>query len=515
MPQTIAVLDFGSQYTQVIARRVRECQVYSKIYHFETPAQVLRDDGVAGIILSGGPSSVFASDAPMPDRAIFGLGVPVLGICYGVQLMGRLLGGKVAKSRRREYGLGTLAIRGESPLFAGLPRKLNVWNSHGDKLTALPPGFAAVARTENSEFAAIMDARRRFHGIQFHPEVYHTERGMDIIRNFVFGVCGLSENWTTADFIKHAVAGIRARVGKGRVLLALSGGVDSSVAAALLHKAIGRQLVCVYVDTGLMRKDETANIEKLYARHFKIDLRVVDASAVFLRRLKGVTDPEQKRKIIGNTFIEIFEKKARELKTREHIEFLGQGTIYPDVIESVAIGNNPAALIKSHHNVGGLPERMKFKLVEPLRQLFKDEVRRVGEKLGLPREVVWRQPFPGPGLGIRVIGEITKPRLDILREADAILHEEMMAAGLYYKIWQSFCVYLPVKSVGVIGDERNYADIIALRLVESIDAMTADWAALPRELLQKISNRITNEVRGVSRVVLDISSKPPATIEWE
>ncbi|OAM90358.1 glutamine-hydrolyzing GMP synthase [Termitidicoccus mucosus] len=515
MPQTIAVLDFGSQYTQVIARRIRECQVYSKIYHFETPAQVLRDDGVAGIILSGGPSSVFASNAPMPDRAIFDLGVPVLGICYGVQLMGKLLGGKVAKSQRREYGLGSLGIRKKSPLFAGLPRKLNVWNSHGDKLTALPPGFAAVARTENSEFAAILDARRRFHGIQFHPEVYHTEHGMDIIRNFVFGVCGMSENWTTADFIKHTVADIRAQVGKGRVLLALSGGVDSSVAAALLHKAIGRQLVCVYVDTGLMRKDETANIEKLYAKHFKIDLRVVDASSIFLRRLKGVTDPEQKRKIIGNTFIEIFEKKARELKTREHIEFLGQGTIYPDVIESVAIGNNPAALIKSHHNVGGLPERMKFKLVEPLRQLFKDEVRRVGEKLGLPREVVWRQPFPGPGLGIRVIGEITKPRLDVLREADAILLEEMMAAGLYYKIWQSFCVYLPVKSVGVIGDERNYADIIALRLVESIDAMTADWADLPRELLQKVSNRITNEVRGVSRVVLDISSKPPATIEWE
>ncbi|MDR1009563.1 MAG: glutamine-hydrolyzing GMP synthase, partial [Opitutaceae bacterium] len=497
MPQTIAVLDFGSQYTQVIARRIRECQVYSKIYHFATPAETLRDDGVAGIILSGGPSSVFATDAPMPDRAIFDLGVPVLGICYGVQLMGRLLGGKVAKSSRREYGLGALDIRKKSPLFAGLPRKLNVWNSHGDKLTALPPGFAAVARTENSEFAAIHDARRRFHGIQFHPEVYHTECGMDIIRNFVHGVCRMTENWTTADFIKHAVAGIRAQVGGGRVLLALSGGVDSSVAAALLHKSIGRQLVCVYVDTGLMRKDETANIEKLYARHFKIDLRVVDASTIFLRRLKNVTDPEQKRKIIGNTFIEIFEKKARELKTREHIEYLGQGTIYPDVIESVAIGNNPAALIKSHHNVGGLPARMKFKLVEPLRQLFKDEVRRVGEKLGLPREVVWRQPFPGPGLGIRVIGEITKPRLDVLREADAILHEEMMAAGLYYKIWQSFCVYLPVKSVGVIGDERNYADIIALRLVESIDAMTADWAALPRELLQKISNRITNEVRGV------------------
>jgi GMP synthase (glutamine-hydrolysing) len=515
MPKTIAVLDFGSQYTQVIARRVRECQVYSKIYHFSTPAKTLADDGVAGIILSGGPSSVFAKDAPLPDPALFKLGVPVLGICYGVQLMGRLLGGKVAKSARREYGLGSLSITGKSPLFAGLPKKLRVWNSHGDKLTALPPGFIAAARTENSEFAAITDPKRRIHGIQFHPEVYHTEHGMDILRNFVFGICGMTENWTTKEFIQHAVSEIRAQVGSERVLLALSGGVDSSVAAALLHKAIGRQLVCVYVDTGLMRKNETVNIEKLYAKHFNIDLRVVDAGAVFLRRLKGVTDPEKKRKIIGNTFIEIFEKKARELKTKENINYLGQGTIYPDVIESVAIGNNPAALIKSHHNVGGLPERMKFKLVEPLRQLFKDEVRRVGEKLGLPREVVWRQPFPGPGLGIRVIGEITKQRLDVLREADAILQEEMLAADLYYKIWQTFCVFLPVKSVGVIGDERNYADVIALRLVESVDAMTADWADLPRPLLQKISNRITNEVPGVSRVVLDISSKPPATIEWE
>ncbi len=515
MTQTIAVLDFGSQYTQVIARRIRECQVYSKIYHFATPAETLRADGVTGIILSGGPSSVFAPNAPLPDKAIFDLGVPVLGICYGVQLMGKLLGGKVAKSKHREYGHGTLSIRKKSPLLDALPRKLRVWNSHGDKLTALPKGFVAVARTENSELAVIQNAERRFYGIQFHPEVSHTEHGMDIIRNYLFGICAVKKNWTTADFIKQSVTDIRAQVGKGRVLLALSGGVDSSVCAALLHKAIGKQLTCVYVDTGLMRKNETQNVEKLYAKHFHIDLRIVDASAIFLKRLKGVTDPERKRKIIGATFIEVFEKKVRELKTKEGIEYLGQGTIYPDVIESMAIGNNPAAMIKSHHNVGGLPERMKFKLVEPLRQLFKDEVRQVGTKLGLPREVVWRQPFPGPGLGVRVVGDITKERLDVLREADAILHEEMMAAGLYYKIWQSFCVYLPVKSVGVIGDERNYADVIALRLVESIDAMTADWAKLPNPLLQKISNRITNEVRGVSRVVLDISSKPPATIEWE
>jgi GMP synthase (glutamine-hydrolysing) len=512
MPQIIAVIDFGSQYTQVIARRIRECQVYSKIYHFSTPAAQLRADGVVGIILSGGPSSVFARQAPMPDRTLFDLGVPVLGICYGLQLMGRLLGGKVAKSDHREYGHGTLKIRRPGRLFAGLPRKLRVWNSHGDRLIKLPPGFAAIGTTDNSEFAVIEDLQRNFYGIQFHPEVFHTENGVDVVRNFLVGVCQVSQDWTTADFIRKTVADIRATVGKSRVLLGLSGGVDSSVAATLIHKAIGRQLTCVFVDNGLLRKGEREQVMSLYARNFKIDVRVVDASALFLRRLQGVVDPEQKRKIIGRTFVETFEKS---LKSIGGAQFLAQGTLYPDVIESVAIGNNPAALIKSHHNVGGLPARMKLKLLEPLRELFKDEVRAVGTACGLPREVVWRQPFPGPGLGVRVIGAVTREHLDTLRQADAILQEEMMESGWYWKVWQSFAVFLPVKSVGVVGDERNYAYVIGLRIVESIDAMTADWTRLPYELLQVVSSRITNEVRDVSRVVLDVSSKPPATIEWE
>jgi GMP synthase (glutamine-hydrolysing) len=512
MPQTIAVLDFGSQYTQVIARRIRECQIYSKIYHFSTPAQVLRKDGVIGIILSGGPSSVFSAHAPIPDRGIFEIGVPILGICYGTQLFCHLLGGKVAKGERREYGHGTLEIHRRGRLFAGLPRKLRVWNSHGDKLTKIPPGFTSIGRTENSTFAVIEDYRRNFYGIQFHPEVFHTERGIDVLRNFLVGVCHAKQDWTTRDFIDHAVGEIKAAVGESRVILGLSGGVDSSVAAALIHRAIGRQLTCVFVDNGLLRKGERETVESLYKRNFKIDLRVVDASAQFLRLLKGVDEPERKRKIIGRTFIDVFEKSLKKIG---HADFLAQGTLYPDVIESVAIGDNPAALIKSHHNVGGLPARMKLKLLEPLRELFKDEVRRVGEALGLPREVVWRQPFPGPGLGVRVIGPVTKANLEILRQADAILQEEMMASGWYWKVWQSFCVFLPVKSVGVVGDERNYAYVIALRIVESADAMTADWTRLPYDLLQKISGRITNEVRGVSRVVMDVSSKPPATIEWE
>ncbi len=512
MPQTIAVLDFGSQLTQVIARRIRECQVYSKIFHYGTSAATLRAENVVGIILSGGPQSVYSRQAPHPDPAIFELGVPILGICYGVQLMGYILDGDVEHSKAREYGHGMLSITKPGRLFAGLPRKLRVWNSHGDKLTKLPPGFRAIGTTENSPFAAVEDAKRSFYGIQFHPEVFHTERGADMIRNFLLGICGAKQDWTTRDFITQAVEKIRAQVGKGRVILGLSGGVDSSVAAALLHKAIGKQLTCVFVDNGLLRKNERTYVEQLYARNFKIDVRVVDASKLFLRRLKGVSEPEQKRKIIGRTFVEIFERSIRSIG---HTEYLAQGTLYPDVIESVSIGNNPASLIKTHHNVGGLPKRMKLKLVEPLRELFKDEVRQVGTALGLPREVVWRQPFPGPGLGVRVMGDITAEKLEILRNADAVLQEEMMTSGYYYKVWQSFCVFLPVRTVGVFGDERTYDYVIAIRVVESIDAMTADWARLPGELLQKISSRITNEVRGVGRVVYDVSSKPPATIEWE
>ena len=512
MPQTIAVLDFGSQYTQVIARRLRECQVYSKVYRFDIPAATLRADGVSGVILSGGPSSVFADTAPIPDKEIFSLGVPVLGICYGLQLLGRLLGGKVAKSTQREYGRGLLTIRDKSDLFKDLPEQLQVWNSHGDKLIDLPPGFTAIAETENSSFAAIENREKQIFGLQFHPEVFHTERGTDIIRNFLFDVCGCRGDWTMAGYAEMAINKIRETVGDRRVILGLSGGVDSSVAAALIHRAIGDQLTCVFVDNGLLRKDEVQAVDKLFGDNFHMNVVVSRTADLFLERLHGVVDPEKKRKLIGNTFVEVFESEVEKIG---EVDFLAQGTIYPDIIESVPIGGNPAALIKSHHNVGGLPERMRLKILEPLNQLFKDEVRRLGEELGLPQSVVWRQPFPGPGLAVRVIGEITPERLRIVREADAILIEEMKRADYYYKVWQSFAVFLPVQSVGVMGDERTYDYVIALRIVESIDAMTADWAHLPHTFLQKISSRIINEVQGVNRVVLDISSKPPSTIEWE
>ena len=512
MSQIIAVLDFGSQYTQVIARRIRECQVYSKIYPFDTKASTLKKEGVAGIILSGGPSSVFSQHSPKPDKKIFALGVPVMGICYGLQLMAHLLGGAVAASSEREYGRGTLHIKKKGKLFANLPRKLKVWNSHGDKLMRLPAGFEAIASTENSSFAAIQNVQKNFYGLQFHPEVVHSEQGVDVLRNFLNGICKCRNDWQMGDYVEQAVQNIREQVGSEHVVLGLSGGVDSSVAAALIHRAIGDQLTCVFVDNGLLRLNERKRVEEIFKQHFKINLRVAKSGALFLQKLKGVADPEKKRKIIGNLFVEVFEK---EIKKIGKVDFLAQGTLYPDVIESVSIDGNPAALIKSHHNVGGLPKRMRLKLLEPLRELFKDEVRALGKELGLPNEMIWRHPFPGPGLGVRVMGPIKKAYLDILKNADAILLEEIKRMGHYSKVWQAFCVFLPVKTVGVMGDERTYEYVIALRIVESLDAMTADWAHIPHDDLQLISNRIINEVKGVNRVVLDISSKPPSTIEWE
>lgn len=512
MNQKIAVLDFGSQYTQVIARRIRECSVYSEIMPFNTRASDLKKRGVCGVILSGGPASVLAKGSPRPDPKIFELGVPVLGICYGLQLMGKMLGGEIVSSRRREYGLGTLSFNGGGKLLAGIKSPIQVWNSHGDKIERLPKGFKAVGTTENSAYALVADESRRFYGMQFHPEVVHTPRGMEIIKNFLYKICGCTGDWKMSDYVARAIADIREKVGDKKVILGLSGGVDSSVAAALIHKAVGDRLTCVFVDNGLLRKDERAKVERLFKNNFKMRMKTVRAERLFLSRLAGVADPERKRKIIGKTFVEVFDKTVKSIGK---VDFLAQGTLYPDVIESVPIAGNPASLIKSHHNVGGLPKRMKLRLLEPLRELFKDEVRALGAELGLSREVLWRHPFPGPGLGVRVVGDITKKRLDILREADAILMDEMRSGGYYDKVWQAFAVFLPVKTVGVMGDERTYDNVIALRIVESQDAMTADWAHIPHELLAKISNRIINEVKGVNRVCLDISSKPPATIEWE
>jgi GMP synthase (glutamine-hydrolysing) len=512
MHQTIAVLDFGSQYTQLIARRIRECHVYSKIYHFGVKAAELKRDGVCGIVLSGGPSSVFTRRAPLPDKKIFELGVPVLGICYGLQLMTHLLDGVVEETDRREYGHSTLEISDKTLLLQGISRSIRVWNSHGDRVIKLPRGFQGTARTGNSNYATIEHRKKKLFGLQFHPEVSHTEQGLLIIQNFLTKICGCRGDWSMADFLEQSVQAIREKVGDKRVILGLSGGVDSSVAAALIHRAIGSRLQCVFVDNGLLRLHERDAVVNLFSRNFKMNLRVVRASSLFLGKLKGVTDPERKRKIIGKTFIEVFDDVVRSIG---QVDFLAQGTLYPDVIESVAIDGNPASLIKSHHNVGGLPKRMKLKLLEPLRELFKDEVRVLGEELGLPREVLLRQPFPGPGLGVRVIGAITPRNLRVLREADAILNEEMIASGYYYKVWQSFAVFLPVRSVGVMGDKRTYENVIVLRIVESLDAMTADWVRLPYEILQTVSTRIINEVKGVNRVCLDISSKPPGTIEWE
>ncbi|MGA3182410.1 MAG: glutamine-hydrolyzing GMP synthase [Verrucomicrobiota bacterium] len=511
--EQIVILDFGSQFTQVIARRIRESNVYSTILRYDTPACALAALKPKGLILSGGPSSVYAGQAPLPDPNIFKLGVPILGICYGAQLLTYFLGGKVEPGQKREYGKGSLSVRDRSgALFAKLPATLQVWNSHGDKLAKMPRGFRAIATSDNSEFAAIEDRARRFYGLQFHPEVAHTPRGREILGNFVHGVCGCGREWSMRNYIDQAVEEIRGRVGGERVLLGLSGGVDSSVAAALLHKAIGPRLTCIFVNNGLLRGGEAEVVREVFVRHFKIKLHYENAAKLFLGGLKGVTSPERKRKIIGANFIKVFQAAARRAGAAK---FLAQGTLYPDVIESVPIAGNPAALIKSHHNVGGLPRGMKFKLIEPLKCLFKDEVRQLGLELGLPKEILFRQPFPGPGLAVRILGEVTPKRCRILRAADSIVVEEMKASGWYYKIWQSFAVLLPVRSVGVMGDKRTYDYTIVIRAVESQDGMTADWAKLPNALLETISTRITNEVKGVNRVCLDISSKPPATIEWE
>lgn len=508
----IAVLDFGSQYSQLIARRIRECNVYSKILPFRVSAEKLKAEMPDGIILSGGPASVYADKAPQCDPEILKLGIPVLGICYGQQLIIHTLGGKVGQSSAREYGKAVLEKISDNKLFEGLESELQVWMSHGDKVLELPEGFKTIAVTDNTEYAAIVNEESSIYGIQFHPEVVHTPKGKYIIENFCKSICGCSGNWTMAGFIESSVKEIQERVGSKNVILGLSGGVDSSVAAALIHKAIGEQLTCIFVNNGLLRKGEADRVQEVFGRNFHIKLKYVDATDRFLDKLAGVEDPEMKRKIIGHEFIDVFDDATSEI---ENVAFLAQGTTYPDVIESVPIDGNPSAMIKSHHNVGGLPEKMNLELVEPLAKLFKDEVREVGRQLGLPDEIVLRQPFPGPGLGVRIIGPVTREAVKTLQEADAIVVDEMKKAGLYYKIWQTFAVFLPLKTVGVMGDERTYENVIAMRAVDSSDGMTADWVKLPYELMGTISNRVINEVRGVNRVVYDLTSKPPGTIEWE
>jgi GMP synthase (glutamine-hydrolysing) len=508
--QTIVVLDFGSQFTQLIARRLRELSVYSEILAFDaTPSEILRRQP-AGIILSGGPKSVSESGAPRCDPSVVSMDVPVLGICYGMQLMTDFLGGEVAPAPHREFGLATIRIEPDAPLFQTVPSELRVWASHGDFVKSAPAGFRVTATSANAPVAAMVDQARDLYALLFHPEVAHTDRGLDILRNFAYEVCGCTGDWTMRSFVDEATERIRQQVGTGRVVCGLSGGVDSTVAALLIHRAIGDRLTCIFVDNGVMRRDEGEQIRKRFER-LQLPLVFVDASRLFLERLAGITDPEQKRKIIGATFIDVFEAEARKLGD---FDFLAQGTLYPDVIESVSV-IGPSHVIKSHHNVGGLPERMRFKLVEPLRLLFKDEVRAVGQELGLEDEFVWRQPFPGPGLAVRILGEVTDSRLNLVRRADHIVAEEVKKAGWYRRLWQSFAVLLPVQSVGVMGDARTYEYTIAIRAVESRDGMTADWARLPHELLATISSRIVNEVKGINRVVFDISSKPPSTIEWE
>ncbi len=510
--KSIVILDFGSQYTQLIARCIRELNVYSIIVRFNTSAEILKSLNPSGIIFSGGPASVYGETAPTIDHEILNLNIPILGICYGLQLIVHILGGNVDSSSNREFGHAELSINETSPLLHKLGEKQNVWMSHSDKVLSIPPEFESIAETENTKHAAIANNDKKIYGIQFHPEVAHTPCGMDLLHNFVFSVCKCIENWSMSSFIETTVVNIQSKVKNDKVILGLSGGVDSSVTALLLQKAIGENLICVFVNNGLLRSGEPEYIKDVFGNRFLLNLHIEDATDRFLEKLKGVTEPESKRKIIGHKFIEVFDEVAGQYN---NVRYLAQGTTYPDVIESVSINDNPSAVIKSHHNVGGLPEEMELDLIEPLRTLFKDEVREVGRQLGLPKELNLRQPFPGPGLAVRIIGEVEKEGLDVLRKADKVVHDEMIKAEFYYKVWQSFAVLLPVRSVGVMGDERTYENAIALRIVESSDGMTADWARLPYELLSKISNRIINEVHGINRVCYDISSKPPGTIEWE
>ena len=508
----VLILDFGSQYTQLIARKVRELSVYSEIQPYNYPIEkILNDDAIGAIILSGGPASIYSEDAPHCDPKLFTQGKPILGICYGLQHIAYSLGGEVDPAAQREYGQADLIFDKNEPLFRNIKSPTRVWMSHGDHLTKLPPGFKAVGKTKNSPIAAIANPEKKIYGLQFHPEVYHTTHGNEVLSNFLYRICDFKGDWTAESFIDSSVKKIRELVRNEKVLLGLSGGVDSSVAALLIHKAIGNRLTCMFIDTGLLRLNEKEEVERVFGEHFQINLISITAGDRFLSKLSGVIDPEVKRKIIGKTFIEVFEQEAKKLGK---FKYLGQGTLYPDVIESVSF-KGPSATIKSHHNVGGLPAQMNFELLEPLRELFKDEVRAVGHQLGLPAKVLGRHPFPGPGLAVRIIGEITETRLEMLRQADSIYISELTKAGLYDKIWQAFAVLLPVQSVGVMGDERTYENVLALRAVTSTDGMTADWFEIPRDVLAKISNRIINEVKGINRVVYDVSSKPPATIEWE
>ncbi|NQT46087.1 MAG: glutamine-hydrolyzing GMP synthase [Candidatus Omnitrophica bacterium] len=510
--EIILVIDFGSQYNQLIARRVREHKAYCRIVSPRISLKKIKEINPKGIILSGGPSSVYQKNAPRIDKKILRLGIPVLGICYGMQFLANACGGRVERAKKREYGYAELMVDDARDLFSGIPRQSQSWMSHGDKIIKVPPNMVPLAHTSNTRVAAFADRDAKIYGVQFHPEVAHTEQGMAILWNFLYRICRCSGDWTMASFINEAVQEIQSVVGDEKVVLGLSGGVDSSVTAVLMNKAIGKRLYCVFVDNGVLRKDEAVRVRDVFAKRLKVNLKVVDASKHFLRKLKGITDPERKRKIIGNEFIHIFEKEAKRIG---NAKFLAQGTLYPDVIESKSAFGGPSATIKTHHNVGGLPKKMKLKLVEPLRDLFKDEVRLLGEEMGMPEDIVWRQPFPGPGLAVRIVGEVTKARCDILREVDYIIVNEIKKTGLYRKLWQSFGVLLPIKSVGVMGDERTYEHVVAIRAVTSQDAMTADWAKIPYDILAKISNRIINEVDGVNRVVYDISSKPPSTIEWE